>query len=108
MWSLFELSRTIAAHVVFVLALQASLCCFRPIALPVLWHVARSVVSMWCPVGEELLDAGYAAGEDRLGHVVPFLNKQELTCLDDFIGLLGFIQHVPCAHFCVEQAFQNL
>ena len=43
-------------------------------------------MEMWCPLGEELLDAGYVAGDERLGKVVSFLAEQDLTCVEDFIG----------------------
>jgi len=42
--------------------------------------------AMWCPLGEELLDNGFSAGEERLTKVLLFLDKQELTCVDDFVG----------------------
>ena len=42
--------------------------------------------AMWCPLGEELIENGFSAGEERLTKVLLFLDKQELTCVDDFVG----------------------
>ena len=47
---------------------------------------SKRAFEMWCPLGEELLDEGYDAGDERLGKVVSFLAEQDLTCVEDFIG----------------------
>ncbi len=43
-------------------------------------------VAMWCPLGKELLDNGFSAGEERLESVLAFLGEQELACMDDFVA----------------------
>ena len=58
----------------------------------------EACMEMWCPLGEELLDAGYVAGDERLGKVVSFLAVQDLTCVEDFIGACA------CVHCCVCRA----
>ena len=56
----------------------------------------EACIEMWCPLGEELLDEGYVAGEERLGKVISFLAVQDLTCVEDFIGACICVHKCAC------------
>ena len=68
--------------------------CKHLFALCCVWLEAS--IKMWCPLGEELLDEGYDAGEVRLGKVVSFLYEQDLTCVEDFCGACICVHKCAC------------
>jgi hypothetical protein len=47
--------------------------------------------AMCCPLGVELISNGFCAGDERLGEVLCFLEKEELKCLADFVGPLHVV-----------------